>query len=252
MAEVEIRRAALLGTGVIGAGWAARLIHHGVAVTAYDPDPAAEARLRRGLDGAVAALARLTEGSPSTAGHLDFTTDLTAAVADADLIQENAPERLDLKKELLVAAGAAGEPGALIASSTSGYRPSQLQDGVAHPERVLVAHPFNPVYLLPLVEVVGGAATDPATVARAADFSRRIGMHPLIVRREIDGHLSDRLQEALWRENLHLVADGVATTGELDDAIVDARFDRDVHVIVLTGAGEKFFCAGADIEMLER
>lgn len=220
MADMEMRRAALLGTGVIGAGWAARLIHHGVAVTAYDPDPAAETRLRQGLDGALAALARLTEGPPSTAGHLDFTTDLTAAVVDADLIQENAPERLELKKDLLIAAGAAAKPAALIASSTSGYRPSQLQDGVAHPERVLVAHPFNPVYLLPLVEVVGGAETDPAVVARAADFYRRIGMHPLIVRREIDGHLSDRLQEALWREALHLVNDGIATTDELDQAIV--------------------------------
>ena len=178
MAEIDIQRAALLGTGVIGAGWAARLIHHGVAVTAYDPDPGAEARLRDGLDGALAALARLTDGRPPTGAKLDFTTDLTAAVADADLIQENAPERLDLKKDLLVAAGAVAKPDALIASSTSGYRPSQLQDGVAHPERVLVAHPFNPVYLLPLVELVGGAETDPAMIAGAADFYRRIGMHP--------------------------------------------------------------------------
>ena len=123
MADMEMRRAALLGTGVIGAGWAARLIHLGVAITAYGPDPAAETRLRQGLDGALAALTRLTDGPPSTAGHLDFTTDLTAAVADADLIQENVPERLELKKDLLIAAGAAAKPSALIASSTSGYRP---------------------------------------------------------------------------------------------------------------------------------
>ena len=142
-------------------------------------------------------------------------------MADADLIRENAPESLELKKDLLIAAGAAAKPAALIASSTSGYRPNQLQDRVAHPERVLVAHPFSPVYLLQLVEVVGGAETDLAVVGRAADFYRRIGMHPLIVRREIDGHLSDRLQEALRREALHQVNNGIATTDELDQAIVD-------------------------------
>ena len=168
----------------------------------------------------MAALAGLTNWPPSTAGHLDFTTDLTAAVADADLIQENAPERLELKKDLSIAAGAAAKPAALIASSTSGYLPSQLQDRVAHPERVLVAHLFNRVHPLPLVEVVGGAETDPAVVARVADFYRRIGMHPLIVRREIDGYSSDRLQEPLWREALNLINDGIATTDELDQAIV--------------------------------
>ena len=126
---------------------------------------------------------RFHPGPPSTAGHLDFTTDFSAAVADANLIQEKAPERLELKKDLLIATGAAAKPAALSASSTSGYRPNQLQDGVAHPDRVLVAHPFSPVYLLPLVEVVGDAETDLAVVGLAADFYRRIGMHPLIVRR---------------------------------------------------------------------
>jgi carnitine 3-dehydrogenase len=141
-------------------------------------------------------------------------------VADASFVQESAPERESLKRGLLAEIDAAAPPDVLIASSSSGLLPTRIQADCIHPERVVIGHPFNPVYLLPLVEVVAGEATDAAAVPAAMAFYRSIGMRPLWVRKEIEGYLSDRLQEALWRENLHLVADGIATTGELDEAIV--------------------------------
>lgn len=216
----EISRLAVVGTGVIGAGWAARFLARGYEVIASDPAPGAEARLRASVANAWPALTRLGLEAGADPARLVFDSSLDAAVADADFVQECAPERETLKRELLAHIDAAAKPEALIASSTSGLLPSTLQADCARPARVLVGHPFNPVYLLPLVEVVGGAGTAESALATAEKFYRGIGMHPLRVRKEIEGHLSDRLQEALWRELLHLVADGVATTGELDDAIV--------------------------------
>jgi len=216
----EISRLAVVGTGVIGAGWAARFLARGYAVIASDPAPGAEARLRASIANAWPALTRLGLEAGADPARLVFDSSLDAAVADADFVQECAPERETLKRELLARIDAAAKPEALIASSTSGLLPSTLQADCARPERVLVGHPFNPVYLLPLVEVVGGADTAESALSAAEAFYRGIGMHALRVRKEIEGHLSDRLQEALWRELLHLVADGVATTGELDDAIV--------------------------------
>jgi carnitine 3-dehydrogenase len=140
-------------------------------------------------------------------------------VKDADFIQESAPERIELKQRLHQEMTRHAKPNALIASSSSGLLPTEIQQGCTHPERILIGHPFNPVYLLPLVELVGGKATSADSIARARDFYASIGMHPLHVRNEIEGYLSDRLQEAVWREILHLVNDGVATTGELDEAI---------------------------------
>jgi len=169
---------------------------------------------------AAPALERLTSAPLPPRGTLSFTTDVRRMAGQADLIQENVPEQLELKQRLLAEVSRHAGPDVIIASSTSGLMPTDLQRDVSAPERFCVAHPFNPVYLLPLVELVGGARTAPATLNAASGFYRHIGMHPLIVRREIPGHLTDRLQEALWREILHLVKDGVATTGELDDAIV--------------------------------
>ncbi|WP_323156540.1 L-carnitine dehydrogenase, partial [Pseudomonas oryzihabitans] len=151
--------------------------------------------------------------------RLTFHTDLDAAVASADVIQESAPERLELKRELHAQVSRAARPDALICSSTSGLLPSDFYAEALHPERCLVGHPFNPVYLLPLVEVVGGSQTSTANLARAEAFYRELGMRPLRVRKEVPGFIADRLLEALWREALHLVNDGVATTGEIDDAI---------------------------------
>ena len=209
----------LLGGGVIGAGWAARFALNGVDVRLYDPDPGAERRVADVLDNARRAYRRLTLAPLPAEGSLVVVGSVEDAVAGAALVQESAPERLDVKQELLTAAERAADDDALLCSSTSGLRPTKLQAQLSRPERLVVGHPFNPVYLLPLVEVCGGERTTHAFVARAADAYRAVGMHPLVVRREIDGFVSDRLLEALWREALWLVNDGVATVSEVDDAI---------------------------------
>jgi carnitine 3-dehydrogenase len=211
---------ALVGGGVIGAGWAARFALNGIDVTLYDPDPQAPARVERVLAQAERAWRGLTLAPIARTGQVRFASSLVEAVKDAELVQESAPEREGLKRELLAAIDRAVAPEALIASSTSGLLPSRLQMDMRKPERFLVAHPFNPVYLLPLVELCGGKQTAAETVRRAEAFYASLGMHPLILRHEIDGFLADRLMEALWREALHLVNDGIATADELDRAII--------------------------------
>jgi carnitine 3-dehydrogenase len=215
----EIRCVALLGAGVIGAGWAARLVHNGVDVVIHDPDPEGQRKVGEVLANAERAYRKLTLAPLPERGAVRFAATLEEAVAAADFVQESAPEREDLKRRVLAAASRAAGTEVIIASSTSGLLPSRLQVECAAPERVVVAHPFNPVYLLPLVEICGGARTADEAKERAAAFYRRIGMHPLMVRREVDGFIADRLLEALWREALHLVNDGVATTDEIDQAV---------------------------------
>jgi carnitine 3-dehydrogenase len=215
----EIRRVALVGTGVIGSGWAARCLARGLDVVATDPGPGAEQRMRAIVDSAWPSLQRVGLAPGANQDRLAFVPDLGEAVAHADFVQESAPEREALKKKLHAEIDAIAPASVVVASSSSGLLPTKIQADCRYPERVVVGHPFNPVYLLPLVEVVGGAHTAPETVWRTMRFYRSIGMRPLRVRKEIEGYLSDRLQEALWRENLHLIADGVATTRELDDAI---------------------------------
>ena len=209
----------LLGAGVIGGGWAARFALNGVDVRIYDPDPEAPRKLSELLSGARGAYAKLTILPLPREGSVTFVDTAEQAVAGAEFVQESAPERVELKQRLLAAAAAAAGPEVVFCSSTSGLRPSLLQREMSCPERLAVGHPFNPVYLLPLVEVCGGDRTSRATVERAAGVYRALGMHPLLVRHEIDGFLADRLLEALWREALWLVNDGVATTSEVDDAI---------------------------------
>ena len=213
------RTVGLLGGGVIGGGWAARFLLNGVDVHLHDPAPGAERGVAQALENARRAYGRLTLAPLPAEGSLVFAGSVEEAVAGADFVQESAPERLELKRELLAAADRAAPAGAVICSSTSGLRPTDLQAGLARPERLVVGHPFNPVYLLPLVEVCGGRQTDAATIERAAAVYRSVGMHPLHVRTEIDGFVADRLLEALWREALWLVHDDVATVAEIDDAI---------------------------------
>ncbi len=216
----QVKTLGLLGTGVIGGGWAARALHFGIDVIAADVKPEMEAWLRGAVENAEPALARLTSAPLPRKGTLSFTTDLEVMAQRADFIQENIPEQLPLKQRMLAEVSRLTAPDVVIASSTSGLTPTDLQLHMTAPERFCVAHPFNPVYLLPLVELVGGAKTSPATIEAAADFFTYIGMHALRVRREVPGHLTDRLQEAIWREILHMVNEGVATTGELDDSII--------------------------------
>jgi carnitine 3-dehydrogenase len=216
----QVRTFGLLGTGVIGGGWAARALHFGIDVLAADVKPEMESWIRGAVENAEGALARLTLAPLPPKGRLSFTTDLDAMAAQVDFIQENIPEQLELKQRILAQVSRHAAADVVIASSTSGLMPTELQRDMHHPERFLVAHPFNPVYLLPLVELVGGRLTSPAAIEAASRFFTYIGMHALKVRREVPGHLTDRLQEALWREILHMVNEDVATTGELDDSIV--------------------------------
>jgi carnitine 3-dehydrogenase len=216
----KVKTLGLLGTGVIGGGWAARALHFGIDVIAADVKPEMEAWIRGAVANAEPALARLTFAPLPPKGKLAFTTDAREMAKASDFIQENIPEQLPLKQRMLTEVSRHAAPDVIIASSTSGLTPTDLQRDMASPERFCVAHPFNPVYLLPLVELVPGAKTAPATIEAAAQFFTYIGMHALRVRREVPGHLTDRLQEAMWREILHMVNEDVATTGELDDSII--------------------------------
>ncbi|MDH3694431.1 MAG: L-carnitine dehydrogenase [Gammaproteobacteria bacterium] len=216
---MEIKNVTVVGTGVIGAGWTARCLAHGLDVVAWDPAPGAEKALRASVENAWPAVTKLGLYPRASMDRLRFATSLEDACAGADFIQENAPEREDLKRKIHAQIDEVTRADVLIASSTSGLLPSSFQSDCKHPERVIVGHPFNPVYLLPLVEVLRGDKTSERSSERAMEFYKSIGMYPLKVRKEIAGFLSDRLQEALWREVLHLVNDDVATTEELDAAI---------------------------------
>ncbi|MCB8876284.1 carnitine 3-dehydrogenase [Acidisoma silvae] len=215
----DIRHCAIIGGGVIGGGWAARFLLAGLDVTVFDPHPEAERRLREMVALAGRAWAKLISAPLPPLGNLHFAVSLQEAVRHADLIQESAPEVESIKQTILAEIDRFAKPDALICSSTSGLLPTQITARMTHPERFTVAHPFNPVYLLPLVELCGGEKTSVETIARAKAFYAGIGMHPLHVRKEIDGFIADRLLEALWREALWLVHDGVATVEEVDDAI---------------------------------
>jgi carnitine 3-dehydrogenase len=214
-----IKKAAVIGGGVIGGGWAARLVQNGIDVTIYDPDPEAERKIGEVIANADRAFAKLTNAPQTRRGALRFAATVAEAVRGASFIQESAPERLDLKQKLFAEIDRHAPADALIGSSTSGLLPTDLQATMEHPERLVVAHPFNPVYLLPLVEIVGGKRTAPETIERAKSFYASIGMKPLVVRKEIDAFIGDRLLEALWREALWLVHDDVATAEEIDDVV---------------------------------
>ena len=213
------RKVAVIGSGVIGAGWAARFLLNGWDVSVFDPDPSAGERLMRVLDNARVALPGLSDRNVPREGRLMMTNSLEEASADSCWVQESIPERLDIKKKLISDLATLVGSDCIVASSTSGFRPSALAEGSPIARQVMVCHPFNPVYLLPLVEVVGHRRTDPELLARADRTLGDLGMRGLIIRKEIDAHLADRLMEAAWREALWLVRDGIATTEEIDESI---------------------------------
>ena len=217
----KIKTIGLLGTGVIGAGWAARALHTGINVVASDIDPKMEDWINEAVENALPSLQSLTEGiTLPPKGKLTFTTDPISMSQQVDFIQENIPEVLEIKRKSLKSIAEVTNKEIIISSSTSGFMPTELQQGMTFPERFIVGHPFNPVYLCPLVEIVGGKETSDKVKNIAKIFYESMGMHTLMLRKEVPGHISDRLQEAMWREILHALNDDIATTGELDESIV--------------------------------
>jgi carnitine 3-dehydrogenase len=219
MTMQTITKAACIGGGVIGAGWVARLVLNGINVALFDPDPQAGRKVDEVLAGARRAYAQMVPSGLPLEGRVTYAATVAEAVAEADFIQESVPERLDLKHKVLAEIDAHARPDALIGSSTSGIKPTEMASVLQHPERLVVAHPFNPVYLLPLVEIVGGEKTAPEFIDKAKALYASIGMKPVVIRKEIEAFVGDRLLEAIWRESLWLIKDGITTVEELDDII---------------------------------
>ncbi|MGF7001487.1 3-hydroxyacyl-CoA dehydrogenase NAD-binding domain-containing protein [Paraburkholderia sp. GAS32] len=210
---------AIVGTGVIGAGWATHFLAHGFAVTATDPADGAESRLRNWIDNCWPVVERLGLANGASRENLTFTTDVGAAVRNADFIQESGPERLDVKHALIASIESAARADAIIASSSSGLAISEIQAGAKHPERIVLGHPFNPSHIIPLVEVGGGSLTWPENIARTMAFYSSTGKKVIRINKEVKGHIANRLQVAIWQEAISLVQRGVASVGDIDAAI---------------------------------
>jgi 3-hydroxyacyl-CoA dehydrogenase len=216
----SIKRVAVIGTGVIGASWSALFLANGLEVVAMDVVPTAETQLKRFVESAWPALARLGLRPGASQSNLQFTTDMPAGVKTADFVQENGPERIDLKKKLFAQLDSLLEPDVIIASSSSGLTMSDIQSECqSHPDRCVIAHPFNPPHLIPLVEIAGGAKTSEVTMQAAAKFYTALGKRTIRLNKEVVGHVANRLQAALWREALSLIASGVVSVADADAAV---------------------------------
>src|SRR6201996_2100679 len=215
-----IRRIAIIGTGVIGASWSSLFLAKGLQVVATDPAPNAETALRKFVDTAWPALKRLGLAPAASQSNLTFTADLPKALAGADLVQENGPERIEFKQKLYGQLDELLPPDVIIASSSSGLTMSEIQKGAAsHPERCVIGHPFNPPHLIPLVEIVGGAKTSEDTIRRTSEFYAALGKRTVRLHKELPGHVANRLQAALMREVYHLVGEGVVSVADVDTAL---------------------------------
>jgi 3-hydroxyacyl-CoA dehydrogenase len=214
-----VRRIAIVGTGTIGAGWATHYLARGFDVVATDPAPGAETALRAYVEAAWDAVTTVGLSHGASPDRLTFTADMREALAGADFVQENAPERPEFKVKLFAAIDDATPPDAIIASSSSGITMSVIQTGCRHPERTVIGHPFNPPHLIPLVEVVGGRKTAPDTIEAAMSFYAAIGKRPIRLNKELPGHVANRLQAALYREVVYLIEQGVLDVADADDAV---------------------------------
>jgi carnitine 3-dehydrogenase len=217
----EVHRIGLIGTGSVGASWAALFLAGGYEIVACDPAAGAEARVRDFIGAAWPALRALGIASAAAPplDRLRFAASPREVAAQVDLVQENAPEEPALKAALLAELDEILPPDKIILSSTGGIPPSLLQASCRHPERVVVGHPFNPPHLIPLVEIVGGKDTAPETIDWALAFFRRLGKHPIVLRREVTGHLANRMQAALLREAIHCLVEGIASAADIDAAV---------------------------------
>src|SRR6202044_2929675 len=214
-----VRRIAIVGTGVIGASWAAQYLASGFDVVASDPAPNAEAKLREYVDAAWPALTAIGLSPDATRARLTFASSMKEALSDADFVQENGPERPDFKIKLFAEIDDATPPNSIIASSSSGITMSVIQSGCKRPERCVIGHPFNPPHVIPLVEVVGGAKTSPQTIERAMAFYSSIGKKPIRLFKALPGHVANRLQAALYKEVLYLIQQGVLSVADADVAV---------------------------------
>lgn len=214
-----IQRVAVIGTGVIGTSWATLFLARGLDVTAYDVAPDAEAALREAVSRQWPAMQLLGLAGGASADRLTFCSSIAHAVEETQFVQENGPERLDFKQETFAAMDAATRAGVVLASSTSTLKVTEFQDACSHAERVVLGHPFNPPHLIPLVEVAGGQRTSQTAIDTAMEFYAACGKRPIFLKREIRGHIANRLQAALWQEAIHLVESGVATVSDIDAAI---------------------------------
>jgi 3-hydroxyacyl-CoA dehydrogenase len=217
--DKPIRRIAIVGTGVIGASWAAEFLARGFDVVATDPAPNAESNLRKLIDDAWKELTSIGLSNGASRDRLSFTTNLKEALSEADLVQENAPERPDFKMKLYAEMDEVVPVDSLLASSSSGITPSVIQSQCKHPERVVIGHPFNPPHIIPLVEVVGGSKTSPDAIQQAISFYASIGKKPIHLKKELPGHVANRFQAALYREMLYLIEQGVLSVEDTDAAV---------------------------------
>ena len=215
-----IKKIAIIGTGVIGAGWTIRLLAKNKVVNVYDPNISQLNFLKNEIRRVSKSVLRFYKTNKLNINNLYFNNSIKDAVKDADLIQENAPENISIKKKIVKEISKWAKPNAIIASSSSGLLPTKIQQSCKLPERFLIAHPFNPVYLLPLVELVKGKKTKINFIKKSKIFYQSIDMYPLILKKEVEGYLSDRLQESMWRESLHILNEDLASSDDLDKAII--------------------------------
>ena len=215
-----IKKIAIIGTGVIGAGWTIRLLAKNKVVNVYDPNISQLNFLKNEIRRVSKSVLRFYKTNKLNINNLYFNNSIKDAVKDADLIQENAPENINIKKKIVKEISKWAKPNAIIASSSSGLLPTKIQQSCKLPERFLIAHPFNPVYLLPLVELVKGKKTKINFIKKSKIFYQSIDMYPLILKKEVEGYLSDRLQESMWRESLHILNEDLASSDDLDKAII--------------------------------
>jgi carnitine 3-dehydrogenase len=215
----QVRRIAIIGTGVIGASWAAQYLARGFDVIATNPDPKAESQLRKDIDAAWKELTIVGLSPGATRDRLTFTSNMKEALSKADFVQENAPERPDFKIKLFTEIDDATPTDSIIASSSSGITMSVIQSGCKHPERCVIGHPFNPPHVIPLVEVVGGNKTSPEAIQQAMAFYASIGKKPIRLRKELPGHAANRLQAALYREVVYLIEQGMLSVEDADAAV---------------------------------
>ncbi|MEM7194629.1 MAG: 3-hydroxyacyl-CoA dehydrogenase NAD-binding domain-containing protein [Pseudomonadota bacterium] len=238
----DVKRIACIGAGPIGGGWAAYFLSRGYNVTSYLHDESEVDALQRLMNTAWQSLEEIGLQSDASLDRFNWTTNLGEAVEGAEFIQESIPEVIALKQDLYEKLGSLVSPDVVIASSTSGLSMTDIQTRCATPERTVVAHPFNPPYLLPLVEMIGGESTSPETIEWAAEFFRVAGKSPLVMKKEIPGFIATRLQEAIWREALHMVANGEATVEQIDQAVVNGPGPR----WALMGPCEIFHVGGGE------